>query len=70
MESFILWSHLICENLIKTKDIEDIIIFVNDNSISVVVRIDELKEEQIAQIQNIITREMNTEITNIHISNK
>lgn len=61
---------MICENLIKTKDIEDLIIFVNDSSISVVVRIDTLKEEQIAQIQNIITREMNVEITNIHISNK
>jgi len=61
---------MICENLIKTKGIEDLVIFVNDKSISVVIRIDELKQEQIAQIQNIIAREMQTEITNIHISNK
>lgn len=61
---------MICENLIKTKEIEDLIIFVNDKSISVVVRKDKLEQEQIAQIQNIIAREMNTEITNIHISNK
>lgn len=61
---------MICENLIKTKGIEDLVIFVNDKSISVVIRADELQQEQIAQIQNIIEREMETEIANIHISNK
>ena len=61
---------MICENLIKTKGIEDVVIFVNDKSISVVVRADKLEQEQIAQVQNIIAREMQTEITNIHISNK
>ena len=61
---------MICENLIKTKGIEDLVIFVNDKSISVVIRADKLEQEQIAQIQNIIAREMQTEITNIHISNK
>lgn len=61
---------MICENLIKTKDIEDLVIFVNDKSISVVVRADKLEQEQIAQIQNIISREIQTEISNIHISNK
>lgn len=61
---------MICENLIKTKGIEDLVMFVNDKSISVVVRADELSQEQIAQMQNIIAREMETEIGNIHISNK
>lgn len=61
---------MICENLIKTKGIEDLVIFVNDKSISVIVRADKLEQEQIAQIQNIIEREMQTEISNIHISNK
>lgn len=61
---------MICENLIKTKNIEDVVIFVNDKSISVIVRTDKLEQEQIAQIQNIIAREMQTEISNIHISNK
>lgn len=61
---------MICENLIKTKGIEDLIIFVNDQSISVIVKGKTLEQEQIAQIQNIITREMQTDITNIHISNK
>lgn len=61
---------MICENLIKTKGIEDLVIFVNEKSISVVVRIDKLEQEQIAQIQNIIEREMQTDIGNIHISNR
>ena len=61
---------MICENLIKTKGVEDLVIFVNDKSISVVIRADKLEQEQIAQIQNIISREMETGITDIHISNK
>jgi len=61
---------MICENLIKTKGIEDSIIFINGESVSVVVRSDKLEQEQIAQIQNIINREMQVDITNIHISNK
>lgn len=61
---------MICENLIKTKGIEDVVMFVNDKSISVVIKSESLQEEQIAQIQNIISREIQTEISNIHISNK
>lgn len=61
---------MICENLIKTKGIEDLIIFVNDKSINVVVSSKELEQEKIAQIQNIIEREMNAEVSDIHISNK
>ena len=60
---------MICENLIKTKGFNDLIIFVNDKSISVVVSADVLEKEQIAQIQNIISREMEAELTDIHISN-
>lgn len=63
-------SIMICENLIKTKGISDVVIFVNDKSINVIVKADTLKQDTIAQIQNIIAREMNAEIENIHISNK
>ena len=63
-------SIMICENLIKTKEIEDVVIFVNDKSISVIVKADKLENDTIAQIQNIIAREMDAEIENIHISNK
>ena len=61
---------MISENLIKNKGFEECVIFVNDTSISIIVKTKELTEEQIAQIQNIIAREMNAEIENIHISNK
>ena len=63
-------SIMICENLIKTKGISDVVIFVNDKGINVIVKADTLEQETIAQIQNIIAREMNAEIENIHISNK
>ena len=63
-------SIMICENLIKTKGISDVVIFVNDKSINVIVKADTLEQDTIAQIQNIIAREMNAEIENIHITNK
>ena len=61
---------MISENLIKNKGFEDVIIFLNDKSVDVVVKAGELKQEQIAQIQNIIQRELKAEVSDIHISNK
>ncbi len=61
---------MIAENLIMAKDFENVIIFVNDESISVVIKIEELKTEDVAQIQNIISRELNVETEKIHISNR
>ncbi len=61
---------MIAENLIKNKGFKDIIIFVNDKSVSVVVRKDKVEEAEIAQIQSIIQRELSVNIENIHISNK
>ena len=61
---------MISENLIKTKVFEDLVIFSNDESISVVIKKDELKKEDIAQIQSIIAREMGADIDDIHIMNK
>ncbi len=63
-------SIMICENLIKTKGFENSIIFVNGESISVIIGATEIKTEEVAQIQNIIAREMNANIENIHISTK
>ena len=63
-------SIMICENLIKTKGFENSIIFVNGESISIVVKDEQLTTEKVAQIQNIISREMNAKVENIHISNK
>ena len=61
---------MITENLIKNKGYEDLIIFVNNTSINVIIKSKKLETEQIAQVQNIITRELNSKIENIHISNK
>lgn len=63
-------SIMICENLILTKGLENNIIFVNGESISVIIGAKEVTKEQIAQIQNIIARELKAEIENIHISLK
>ena len=60
----------ICENLISTKGFDKNVIFVNGESISVIIGVQELKQEEVAQIQNIISRELQAEIENIHISTK
>lgn len=61
---------MICENLISTKGFSNCVIFVNVESISVIVEADELKTDEIAQIQNIISREMGAKVENIHIMTK
>ena len=63
-------SIMICENLIKTKGLDQCVIFVNGKSVSVVIGAEELTQEQIAQVQNIVSREMNAQVENIHISTK
>lgn len=63
-------SIMIAENLIKVKGFEDLIIFVNGENVSVIVKSDKLEEKEIAQIQNIVTRELGVKIENINISNK
>lgn len=61
---------MVCENLITTKGFSNCVIFVNTDSISVVIESDELKTDEIAQIQNIISREMGAEVEDIHIMTK
>ena len=63
-------SIMICENLISTKGFTNNIVFVNGDSISVIIGVEQLQQEEVAQIQNIISRELNAEIENIHISTK
>ena len=61
---------MISENLLKTKGFTNMVIFVNDDSVNVIIQAQTLSTEQIAQIQNIVSRELKVEIENIHISNK
>ena len=64
-------SIMVCENLISTKGFNNNIVFVNGESISVIIGSEqELTKEQVAQIQNIISRELKANIDNIHISQK
>lgn len=61
---------MIAENLISAKGFKNVVIFVNDNSVSVIVGEKELQTEQIAQIQNIVSRELSVDASIIHISIK
>ena len=61
---------MICENLIETKGFENSVIFVNDKNIDVIVKDKELTTQKVAQIQNIVSREMKAKVENIHISSK
>lgn len=58
------------ESLIKIKGFEDVVIFKNSDSVSVVVKSDVLLPEQVAQIQNIVEREFKINGKNINITNK
>ena len=61
---------MIAENLIIAKGFEDVVIFSNEGSVSVIVKTQELKQEEVAQIQNIVSRELSVGAEIIHISNK
>ena len=59
----------IAENLIKTKGFEEVVILINDNNIDIVVKSsNNLTTEQVAQITNIVSRELKSSIEDIHIS--
>lgn len=62
---------MICENLILTKGFKECAIMINDQSVNIVVNVEGgLNTERVSQIQNIISRELSTEIENIHITEK
>jgi len=61
---------MIAENLVLAKGFEDIVIFANTNSVSVIVKAENLVPEQIAQIQNIVSRELAISAEIISISTK
>ncbi len=61
---------MIAENLVLAKGFEDIVIFANDNSVSIIIKAEKLEPEQIAQIQNIVSRELEVGAELINISTK
>lgn len=60
----------VAEELIKLKGFDDVVIYSSNDQISVIVRIAVLSEAQVAQIQNIVSKELGVEIKDITISNK
>ena len=62
---------MICENLILTKGFKECVIMINNPNVNIVVNVEGgLNTERASQIQNIISRELSTEIENIHITEK
>ena len=62
---------MICENLIHTKGFNECVIMINEPNVNIVVDIEGgLNTERVSQIQNIISRELSTEIENIHITER
>ena len=62
---------MISENLIGTKGFNNCVILVNDGSVNVVVHVQGgLNKENVAKLQNIVSRELKVEIDNIHITEK
>ena len=61
---------LVCENLIKNKGMDDVVILENNGIINVVVKSSYLKKEEVSQIQNIIERHLNVDVQNISITRK
>ncbi len=61
---------MIAENLVQAKGFEDVVVFWNTDSISVIVKKETLEQEEIAQIQNIISRELGALMETINISTK
>ena len=61
----------VCENILSTKGFDNFVVLVNNNSINVVVKLkDKLTKEKVAQIQNIVSRELGSKIEDIHITEK
>ena len=58
------------EELIKLKGFDDVVIYSSNDKISVIIRIAVLSDAQVAQIQNIVSKELGVEIRDITISNK
>ncbi len=60
----------VAENLILLKGFENVVIFKNNNDVSIIVKSDVLLPENVSQIQNIVQREFQIDSKNINITNK
>ena len=61
----------VCENILSTKGFEKYVVLINNDSVNVVVEVEGgLTKDKVAQIQNVVSRELNSKIENIHITEK
>lgn len=58
------------EGLIKAKGYEDVLVFLSDDSVRVVVSINELTEQDVAKIFEIVRNETSIDASNIKIMKK
>ncbi len=61
---------MIAENLIKTKGFADVIIFKNNGNVTAIIKSDQLEEQEVSQVQNIITRELSVKVNQVNINSK
>lgn len=63
-------TEMITENLIKSKDFDDAVVFISDNSVNVTVRAKDLKSDQVGVIKNIVCRQTGINASKITIQAK
>lgn len=60
-------KEMVIENLIKAKGFNDALVFIHENNVNVIVDAQNLTTAQVAQIQDIVSRETGVSIENIKI---
>ncbi|PAB60963.1 SpoIIIAH-like family protein [Anaeromicrobium sediminis] len=58
----------IVENLVRSKGFEDVVVFVTEHSVNVIVQTEELSNSDMAKILDIVTRETKAPMDNIKIN--
>lgn len=63
-------TEMITEEVIKSKDFEDAVVFINEGSVTVTVRAKELKADQVNLIKNIVCRQTGINASKITVQAK
>lgn len=63
-------QEMIIENLIKAKGFQDAVVLIDNGMVNVVVQADKLSDQEVAQIQDIVSRQTGTSLDNIKIMNR
>ncbi|AIS52375.1 stage III sporulation protein AH [Thermoanaerobacter kivui] len=60
-------QEMIIENLIKAKGFQDAVVLIDNGIVNVIVQADKLSEQEVAQIQDIVSRQTGVSLDNIKI---